>query len=92
MQCKTEEPTHARFATLGIRRKDAVPADPFEITDFKSSRVDEADARAGSIAALSISQHRDQRHKAGIADQTRKFDGQMHLNVFGVRGLKLSIV
>lgn len=51
VQFKAKEPPHARFATAGIGRKDAMLADPFWVTHFQSSRVNEADARAGSIPA-----------------------------------------
>ncbi len=78
VELETEEPAHAALATLGIRRKDAVLVDPFGITDFQRRRVDEADACAGSIARLHIGKQRkhhrrDERNKARITHQVRKF-------------------
>ena len=48
MQLKAVKPSHAGLATPGIGGKDAMQADPFGITDFQRSRVNEADARASS--------------------------------------------
>ena len=49
------------------------------------------------ISALHISQERnhharDQRHKARITHQMRKFAGEMHLDMFQVRGFERPIV
>lgn len=97
VQFEAEEPAHARLATSGIRRKDALSTDPFGVTDLQRSRVDEADARAGSVAALQIGEHRNhhgwnERDQARIAHQVRKFLGQMHLDMLRVIGFKSTIV
>ena len=97
VQLKPKEPAHARLATFGIRRKDAVRCDPFGITDLHRSRVNKADACASSIATLHIgeqgNQHRwNQGDKALITDQMRKFAGQMNLDMFSVIGFKGAIV
>lgn len=42
------KPAHAGFAAFGIGGKDAMPTDPFGITDLQRSRVNEADAGASS--------------------------------------------
>src|SRR5581483_10904859 len=72
-------------------------ADPFGITDFQSSRVNETDARASSRAALQVGQQgnqhrRNESRKALIAHQMKEFAGQMNLNMFGVIGFKGAIV
>ena len=51
VQLEAKEPTHACLAAPGIHRKDAMLTDPFGIAHFQRSRVDEADACAGSIPA-----------------------------------------
>jgi hypothetical protein len=93
VQFKTEEPAHARFATLGISQKDAMLVDPFGIADFKRSRVDEADACIGSIAVLQIGKHWNQYRwnksdTSLVADQMRKFARQMNLDMLNVIGFK----
>src|SRR5947208_1042949 len=60
MQFEPKEPSHARFPSSGIRRKDAMLTNSFGITDLECSRIDEADACASSIPALQIGQHRNQ--------------------------------
>src|SRR5215831_763088 len=97
MQFKAEEPTHARLASLGIGRKDAVPTDPFGITDLQRGRINEADACTSRKSALQVGKHRNQDawnegDKALITHQTGKFAGQMHLNMFGVIGFERPIV
>ena len=97
VQFKSKEPAHARFATPGIGRKDAMLTSPFGITDFQRSRINEADTGAGSKSALQIGQHRDQhawneRHKAWITDQLRKFLRQMHLDMFRIVRFEGAIV
>jgi len=97
VQFKSEEPAHARFATSGVSRKDAVSTDPLGMTDFQRSRIDEADPCTGPKTALQIGkqwQHhtRDQSHKARITHQMRKFTGQMNLNMLHVIGFERSIV
>src|SRR5437764_15080865 len=52
VQFEAVKPAHARLATFGVGRKDAMLTDPFGITDFQRSRVNEADAGASSIATL----------------------------------------
>jgi hypothetical protein len=72
-------------------------ADPFRIAYFKGGRVNETDPCTRSITTLQICQqweHHlwDERHKAGIAHQARKFAGQMNLDMFGVIGFEGTIV
>lgn len=97
VQFKAKEPAHARFATPGIHRKDAMLADPFGVTDLQRSRVNEADARAGSIAALQVSEQGNQHpwhesNKALIAHQMRKFAAEMGLDMLDVVRLERAIV
>src|SRR5579863_290750 len=86
------QPAHAGCAPFSIGGKDAMLTDPFGITDCQRSRVNEADAGAGSIATLQVGQQgnqhrRHESHKALITDQLRKFAVQMHLDMLGVIGL-----
>lgn|SRR5579875_1288 len=97
VQFKPKEPSHARLAAPGIGGKDAMLTDPLGITDCQGRRINEADAGAGSKAALEIGEHRNhhggnERDKAWITHQMRKFLRQMHLNMFGVVRLEGSIV
>lgn len=97
VQFKTEEPAHAALATLGIRREDAVLADPFGITDFQRRRVDEADPGTRSIAGLQVGKQRkhhrrDECNEARITHQVRKFLPPMYLDMFRVVRFEGSIV
>jgi hypothetical protein len=97
MPFETKEPAHTGLPSPGISSKDAMRADPFGITHFQRGRVNETDPCTRPISALQIRQQwdhhtRNQRYEAAIANQARKFAGKMDLNVFGVIGLKRSIV
>src|SRR2546430_12383811 len=75
VQFKSVKPPHTCLTTLGICRKDAVPTDPFWMTDFKASRVNEADPSAGPISALQIGQQgkqhpRSEEHTSELQSQS----------------------
>jgi hypothetical protein len=87
----------AQQELVGEMDEPIVHVDPFGITNFQRRRVDEADARAGSIAGLQIGKQRkhhlrDERNKARITHQMRKFLCQMHLDMFRVVRFECSIV
>jgi hypothetical protein len=97
VRLEAKEPAHACLPTSGIRSKDAVSTYPFWVTDLQRSRVNEADARAGSISALQVSEHRNQHawkegNKTLITHQMRKFAGEVYLDMLGVIRLKGPIV
>ena len=56
VQLKVVKPAHRRLALLGLGNKDAMLMDAFGIANGKRGRVNEADARTGSIATLQVRQ------------------------------------
>src|SRR5579872_3196814 len=87
VEFKAIKPAHGRLATSSISGKDPMLTNPPGITDLQGGGIDKTDASASAIAALQVGEQRNQRSwnerdKARIADQQRKFLGQMNLHIF----------
>lgn len=97
MQLEAKEPAHRSLAPPGIGGKDPMLTDPFGVTDLQGGGIDKTDPGAGSKSALPVGQQRNQhpgneRDKASVTDQVRKFCGQMHLHMFRIVRLEGAIV